>query len=66
MEFKFGDLVSPGAPFLKNNEDMKTRDLPDLSDRILLGICKWWTDRVSESVMIAILMLGALIAAFNV
>jgi hypothetical protein len=38
----------------------------DKSDRILLGICRWVTDRVSENVLIGILCVGALIAAFAV
>lgn len=41
---------------------MKTTDK---SDHILLGICRWVTDRVSENVMIALFCVGALIAAFN-
>lgn len=35
------------------------------SDRILLGICRWVTDRVNENVLIAVFCVAALIAAFN-
>ena len=45
------------------NDDMKATDK---SDRILLGICRWVTDRVSEDVLIGIFCVGALIAAFAV
>lgn len=38
----------------------------DKSDRILLGICRWVTDRINENVLIGILCVGALIAAFAV
>ena len=47
----------------KKNDDMKATDK---SDRILLGICRWVTDRVSENVLIGIFCVGALIAAFAV
>lgn len=45
------------------NDDMKATDK---SDRILLGICRWVTDRINENVLIGILCVGALIAAFAV
>ena len=45
------------------NDDMKATDK---SDRILLGICRWVTERVNENVLIGILCVGALIAAFAV
>lgn len=38
----------------------------DKSDRILLGICRWVNERVNEDVLIGILCVGALIAAFAV
>jgi hypothetical protein len=36
------------------------------SDRMLLVICQWVNERVSENVLIGIFCVGALIAAFAV